>query len=186
MLVKIDKESTRRLLKEGINPRLTQGTLLEDDVQKIDVEDQKQRETMMQQHHEMGHFGGTALARAILQAGYHWASLYSDCAKHVSQCSQCRRFTISKKGYHPYTPILASLPMDHISFDLFQLKTTREGYNYGLVVVDVATRYVFLRPLQTKEATAVASALFLLFTDVGFPRILQSDNGKEFVNGTLH
>ena len=40
----------------------------------------------------------------------------------------------------------------------------------------------FLRAIRDKSALAVAQELLKLFTDVGFPRILQSDNGKEFVN----
>jgi hypothetical protein len=39
-----------------------------------------------------------------------------------------------------------------------------------------------LDALPNKTALTVAKALFKRFTDIGFPSILQSDNGKEFVN----
>ena len=101
------------------------------------------------------------------------------------QCQACQRFTITRKGYHPYSPILARLPWDHISFDLLELPTSVNGYNFALVVVDVCTRFVLIRPLRTKEAQSVAVELYKIFTDFGFPRIWQSDNGREFLNKVL-
>jgi hypothetical protein len=74
------------------------------------------------------------------------------------------------------------MPWDHVAIDLAQLTTSRDGYTYLAVIADVCTRYVFLRPLRTKSAVEVAEVLYRLFADVGFPRILQSDNGSEFVN----
>jgi hypothetical protein len=56
------------------------------------------------------------------------------------------------------------------------------GYNYILVLVDICTRFVFLRLLKQKDMHSVASELLNIFLDVGFPKILQSDNGTEFVN----
>ena len=44
---------------------------------------------------------------------------------------------------------------------------------------------MILRPLQDKTALSVARVLFTIWTDFGFPRIVQSDNGTEFVNSVL-
>ncbi len=104
----------------------------------------------------------------------------------AASCELCQRHTVLKAGYHPLTPITASLPLDHLAIDLAgPLSTTSRGNNYILIVVDVASRFVWLRPLQAKTAAAVAEALLLLFADFGLPRIVQSDNGWEFVNETL-
>ena len=61
-----------------------------------------------------------------------------------------------------------------------------EKHQYLLVLVDVCTRFVFLRPIPNKEAITVAKTLFDIFSLVGFPQILQSDNGKEFANKLMH
>jgi transposase InsO family protein len=53
---------------------------------------------------------------------------------------------------------------------------------YLLVVVDVFTRFTLLRVLRNKTMHVVAKELFHVFTDFGFPKIMQSDNGTEFVN----
>lgn len=39
---------------------------------------------------------------------------------------------------------------------------------------------MFLRPLQTKSPSEVAHELFLIFSDVGPPKRIQSDCGSEF------
>lgn len=46
---------------------------------------------------------------------------------------------------------------------------------------DHGTKFSYLRPLKTKQAREVAEELTKIFYLCGAPRILQSDNGKEFV-----
>lgn len=186
MIMLIDKESTIQLGASPANPRFAKNTILQDDYPCEIIEDPQVRKEKLAHHHELGHYGGLALAKSIIQAGIRWPSLYRDSADYVAKCNQCQRYTIGRKGFHPLTPIMACLPMDHISFDLFQMKTSTNGYNYVLIIVDIATRYVFLRELQTKSSILVARELFNLFCNLGFPRILQSDNGKEFVNKILN
>ena len=79
------------------------------------------------------------------------------------ECAACQRYTISKTGFHPLQPILASLPWDHISFDLFQLKTSQDGYNFVLIV-DVCTRMDFFHPIWQKTMLEIAQSRFLLFS----------------------
>ncbi|KAJ8651291.1 hypothetical protein O0I10_013223 [Lichtheimia ornata] len=49
-------------------------------------------------------------------------------------------------------------------------------------MVDIFTRYCVLRALPDKRAPTIARALISVFGDYGFPKVLQSDNGTEFVN----
>ena len=42
-------------------------------------------------------------------------------------------------------------------------------YRYVLVVLDVFSRFIFLRPLQSKSSTEVASVVMQIFSDVGPP-----------------
>jgi len=75
--------------------------------------------------------------------------------------------------------------LDHIAIDLKEFKESRQGNNYCLVVVDICTRFVWLRALRSKEAMHVAMAMFDVIANFGLPKIVQSDNGKEFVNKIL-
>ncbi|XP_060845125.1 KRAB-A domain-containing protein 2-like [Rhopalosiphum padi] len=47
---------------------------------------------------------------------------------------------------------------------------------------DHSTKFLSLRPLESKRAIEVARNLFSLFLTFGAPKILQSDNGRKFVN----
>ena len=146
---------------------------------------EQQKEILLRQHLK-GHFGANAMTKAIIHNGFHWKNLREDCIETVKECGACQRFTIVKQGFHPLTPIGADLPFDHVAIDLLgPMPTTSDGYNYILVLVDVNSRFTLLRALKDKSAISVARELMLIFTDFGFPKIIQSDNGKEFVNSII-
>ena len=63
--------------------------------------------------------------------------------------------------------------------------TTSTNAKYILLVIDVFSRYVWLRALADKSAKLVASTLFSIIAEFGHPKILSSDNGKEFVNSII-
>ncbi len=54
-----------------------------------------------------------------------------------------------------------------------------------MILVDNFTKYIWIRSLPDKKARTVASAVWHICADFGIPKILQSDNGKEFVNSVL-
>ena len=53
-------------------------------------------------------------------------------------------------------------------------------YRYVLVILDVFSGMIFLRPLQSKSSTEASSDVMQIFSDVGPPKILQTDQGTEF------
>ena len=60
------------------------------------------------------------------------------------------------------------------------------GESMVLTVVDVCTRYPWFRPVPTKGAEDVAFALYEIILDAGVvPRVLQSDQGKEFIAAVM-
>lgn len=154
----------------------------DDETSRDNVLDAEERKTLLKQIHEFGHLGGNAMVKAIHEQGKTWPKLREDCLKWVSQCRQCQQFNIARKGYHPLKAIHATLPGEHIAIDLATFRTSLDGNIFALVMVDVCTRFVFLRALKNKEAVTVADELFQIFCMIGFPKIIQSDNGSEFVN----
>lgn len=70
--------------------------------------------------------------------------------------------------------------------DLIDLQSVRyNGYNWVMQYQDHFCKFTVLRPLKTKRATEVASELLKVLCLIGPPHILQSDNGREFVNSVL-
>jgi transposase InsO family protein len=58
-------------------------------------------------------------------------------------------------------------------------------YKFILVYEDHLTKFCFLKSLKSKRMEEVAYNLIDIFTIIGAPTILQSDNGREFCNQVI-
>jgi hypothetical protein len=149
-------------------------------------EDLGTREQLLKMYHLKGHFGADILFKLVWHAGFFWPGLRQQCHALVSQCDHCFRYNLGKVGYSPIKSIQAKYPFDHVAVDLLSLhKTSPRGHNYILIVVDICTRFVILRPLKDKSALSVARSFWEISSDFGVPKIIQSDNGTEFVNEVI-
>lgn len=108
-----------------------------------------------------------------------------ECQDMVSSCLPCQRYNVSKHGYHPPKNVTALLPFDHLFVDLKEMPLSAKGNKYILVLIDCATRFGFFRAIADKSKYTIAQTLLRIFCDVGFPKILQTDNGTEFINDVL-
>ena len=167
-------ESDMMTIIEQISPEL------------IDETPVSERAKALECAHAKGHNAAEGMVQVLKSDGFGWGSMKKDAAAYVQSCLPCQRFVIGRRGFHPVRSVHAALPWDHIGIDLksFGVQST-SGNNHVLVVVDICTRFVFLRPLKDKTMDSITNALFTLFCDVGFPKIIQSDNGAEFVNAML-
>ncbi len=146
----------------------------------------EEKHQLIQRQHEFGHFGREAIFKALYHKGYWWPEMRAHIQTVLSQCDPCTRFTVTKAGYHPASFITAEAPWDHIQIDTsVHLPASKDGYTTLLVILDVFTGFVVLRPLVSTTADAVAGELWQLFCTLGLPKIVQSDNGPEFVNDVL-
>jgi transposase InsO family protein len=125
------------------------------------------------------------MVAAILSQGNYWPGMKDDAQRLVSGCMPCQRFNYHKAAFHPYRCPEAPSPMDHLVLDLIGEFPASGGYSYVLVVTDVASRFVWLRPLREKSAVAVSEAIMHIMVDFGWPRVLGSDQGKEFANSVM-
>ena len=115
-----------------------------------------------------------------------WPKIRNDIQQELINCDACIRFNVTKSGFHPFTPITSAGPGDHFQIDLStHLPPSSDGYTTLLAVIDVYTGFVILRALRNSEMETVARKLWKIFCLIGWPRILQSDNGREFVNQIL-
>ena len=62
------------------------------------------------------------------------------------------------------------------------LPETKQGNKYVVTVCDYFSKWPDAAPLPSKEATGVASFLLNTFCRHGWPKIVISDQGWEFVN----
>lgn len=80
--------------------------------------------------------------------------------------------------------------MERLMIDLVDMQRYREdkgGYAWILTVIDVYSKYAWAFPLFKKLGIEVATNLEAHFyRKPGSPVILQSDNGKEFINKEMN
>ena len=62
------------------------------------------------------------------------------------------------------------------------LPRTQKGYRYTLSVVDLDTRYPECIPLRDQSVEEVADTLIGIFSRVGIPQQIASDQGANFMS----
>ena len=149
--------------------------------------DEKEKQTLLEKAHLLGHFGVTAMEQVIHEEyQMHWKGLRKDIEYYVKNCSKCRVFNLGKHVYHPPKSIIPNAVFDHIVMDLgtFDITTPR-GNNFMLVVMDLFSRFIILRAIPDKLATTIAKELVGIWSLFGYSKIITHDNGKEFSNQLL-
>lgn len=136
---------------------------------------------LIQQVHELGHHGLHHVISTLRNWGHDWPNMAKEIREYLSQCPTCLAVNPMKSVPHGiWDSVEVDAPMDRICIDLLKMSEDISGAKYILVVVDVATRFLLLRPLPDKKAESVAAALALIVADFGPPRTIQSDRGLEF------
>ncbi|XP_077280689.1 KRAB-A domain-containing protein 2-like isoform X1 [Temnothorax americanus] len=105
---------------------------------------------------------------------------------YLSLCEQCQgKKKIKTKGL-VVAPILSNHMNSRCQVDLIDMQSEPDrDYRFIFNYQDHLTKFTILRPLKTKTANEVAYNLMDIFCIFGAPFILQSDNGREFVNHVI-
>lgn len=134
-------------------------------------------------HIRTGH-GGMGKMRVVLSKQY---SIPRPAIEtFLSICATCN----SKKGVNRklvIKPIVSEDFNERGQVDLVGFQSLTDGrYKWILNYQDHQTKFISLLPLESKRAVEVASNLLTIFLTFGAPKILQSDNGREFVNSIIN
>ena len=120
----------------------------------------------------------------------HTSHLYSGLSRNIIQnklnvTKQPQKLRPLFQNKAPLRPTKACRVQERHQIDLVNMASMPasidgDNYKYILSVIDIFSRFVFLRPLQTKESSEVAEHLLDIYNEHGPPEILQSDQGTEF------
>jgi hypothetical protein len=123
-----------------------------------------------------GHCGlvkTTKLARQL----YYWPAMASDIKNLVARCAACQELRPSQPG-DALRPIPApSEPMEAVATDLCEL----DGKDY-IVLVDRFSGYVWVARIPNIRGDTVIAKLNDWFLEFGYPRIIASDHGRQFLD----
>ncbi|KAJ8020240.1 hypothetical protein HOLleu_39778 [Holothuria leucospilota] len=120
---------------------------------------------------------------------FYWPGVGADVRRYCQSCDICQR-TIPK-GRITKVPLgdmpLMNSPFERVAVDLVgPLKpSTDRGHRYILVLMDYATRYPEAEALKTIETEVVAESLVNMFSYLGIPQEMLTDQGSQFVSGLM-
>lgn len=118
-----------------------------------------------------------------------WPGLNADVTRFCRSCDICQR-TVAK-GKVANVPLgkmpVIDTPFDRVAVDIvgpIQPVTDKKN-RYILTLVDYATRYPEAEPMKDIHAETVAETLVNMFTRVGIPREILSDQGSQFMSAVM-
>lgn len=139
-----------------------------------------------------GHFSHRKTGLKISE-NFFWPGMYAEIRDFCRSCDVCQRLSVKGRcrpvPLHP-VPIVTE-PFSKVAVDLVGPLSppSAEGHRYILTLVDYATGFPEAVPLRQVDSTSVAEALLSIFSRVGIPREVLSDQGTQFTSqlmGELH
>eukprot|EP00117_Sycon_ciliatum_P009847 scpid66238/ scgid11978/ len=103
--------------------------------------------------------------------------------EHV-KCTACERQAPLPKTSLVRRSILATYPNSRWQMDLKKLPSVR-GFEYVCNIADCYSRFAMGAGIKSKSAKDVCAVVLKCIYAYGPPRILQTDNGREFNNASL-
>ena len=137
-------------------------------------------------HDKFGHLG-IEKTYSLTKRHYFWPKMIKHIQRHVQSCSLCRREKLVADKYKLQTTEIQHQPFAKVSVDLIvDLPLFHKGNTNILVTVDHLSGFPIAEAIPNKEAATVADVIYnKLILEHTCPKILLSDNGKEFTNDML-
>lgn len=135
-----------------------------------------------------GHFGVRRTLQRVL-CKFYWPTVSKDVNMYCKSCDACQRTTA--KGRVPSAPLeqmpLIDEPFKRIAIDLIgpMIPISNSGYRFVLTIMDVATRYPEAIPLKKIDSITCAEALFTVFSRMGCPVEILTDQGSQFCSDLM-
>jgi len=105
---------------------------------------------------------------------------------YLSLCVHCQKKSSNPKRGLVSKPILHNAFNSRALIDLIDMQSQCiNNFRFIMNYQDHLTKFVVLKPLTSKRAEEIAHNLLDIYTTVGAPVILHSDNGREFVNSII-
>ena len=147
------------------------------------------RESVMKIAHSVpmaGHLGRDKTVQRILQRFY-WPSVHQDVARFCRTCDACQKVAHKNVAPVPLIPLpIVDVPFKRLAMDIVgPLPKSRSGKRYILLLCDYATRYPEAVALRTIDAETIAEELVKIFSRVGIPEEILTDQGSNFTSNLL-
>lgn len=134
------------------------------------------------------HSGARSLVHKLIRAGYYWPTMQKDAQSFVKRCDKCQRFSnLIRQPTEEMTPITAPWPFAQWGLDIMgPFPTAAKQLKFLVVGIDYFTKWVEAEALATITERNIRNFVWRnIICRYGIPRVLVSDNGKQFDNSTF-
>ncbi len=134
-------------------------------------------------HPLAGHLGAANTTQRIRDR-FHWPGLEAEVKRFCQACPVYQKTSPKPPPPTPLIPLpIIEVPFERIGMDLVgPLPKSARGHEHILVIVDYVTRYPEAIPLRKATAKNIAHELFMLFSRVGIPAEILTDQGTPFMS----
>ena len=150
----------------------------------------KWRYTVIRECHDTaqaGHLGTTKTCFRVSQS-YFWPNIFRDVARFIKHCVTCQKHKVGQTAPAGLMRDRAvTEPWEVVAADIVgPLPRSKSGNEYLLVMQDLFTKWIEVKPLRRATGPKIAEALDdLIINRWGTPDAILTDNGTEFVNVSL-
>ncbi|XP_075771602.1 uncharacterized protein LOC142823854 [Pelodiscus sinensis] len=133
-----------------------------------------------------GHLGREKTLDRVLQR-FFWPGIFRAVRDFCDSCPECQRTAPARVPKAPLVPMpIVAVPFERIAMDLVgPLEPSGRGHRYIMVVVDYATRYPEAIPLRNTKAPTLARELLRIFSRVGLPQAILTDQGPNVTSRVM-
>src|SRR5260221_5546752 len=137
----------------------------------------------------LGAHMGCAKSLSRIVTKFYWPGIQTHVKRYVLSCDIFQR-TVSK-GSVPKASLgslpLYSTPFQHVCVDLIGPIIPCSDRNHKLIItlIDLSTRYPEATALKRIDTETVAEALLTVFTRIGFPDKITTDQGSQFMSDVM-
>ena len=155
---------------------------------RIAVPDSLQTRIIEYYHEQYTIHAGFSKIVMLIANIFFWPNMHAAIRHYLKTCKKCIQAKPQVFNEGVRKPIdTPTGPWQWIQIDLVQVSNRQSdnGNRYILTSICTLTNFTQMEAIPTKEAVVVLKALAKIFCNTGMPKIIQSDNGREFKNDIL-
>ena len=134
------------------------------------------------------HSRARSLVHKLIRARYYWPTMLKNAQSYVKACDKCQRFSnLIRQPSEELSSMTAPWPFAQWGLDIMgPFPTALRQLKFLVVRIDYFTKWVEAEPLATITEKSICTFMWKnIICRYGIPRVLVSDNGKQFDNSAF-
>ena len=148
----------------------------------------QKNEIIHQAHQKAGsHLRCKQTYDVVIEMGYYWNKMIEDIKLFIFRCDICQSRTTNPQKHNLVKHIKSRYPGERFQADTVYLSDyiADDSNRYLLTMVDHFSKFGFAQIISNKKKETIKTKLIGMFGQQFSPKMLHTDNGKEFDNKQL-